>query len=371
MILLDRFIIYRFLSNFLVLFGLLFIFGISIDVIVQFDEFADAASRVAEANGRPYWQVLIHAILEFHGPRIFQFYAYMVGLVGVAAAGFTLAQMHRNRELVSIMASGTSLHRVAAAILAAQVGLVMVQLVDQELVLPRLAPMLVRDHQQILGRSLQTFEVPLTRDVNGNLLHASSLDPVSRKATELLVLIREEGGPALQRISASEASWDEASSSWILSDGESVGTTDGEIGGNAITKRMPIASFETDLSPQRLLVRRSLQFAQLLSVAQLKDLASGGGQDGGRLDRVIYSRFSGAIVNLLVMAMVIPFFLMRGPGTMLNQSIKAAAVSIPALLLGFTTMTLELPGFSPGVGAFLPVAIFLPIAIGRMAYLRT
>ena len=35
MILLDRFIIYRFLSNFLVLFGLLFIFGISIDVIVQ------------------------------------------------------------------------------------------------------------------------------------------------------------------------------------------------------------------------------------------------------------------------------------------------------------------------------------------------
>ena len=167
MSLLDRFIILRFLSNFLVLFGLLFIFGISIDVIVQFDEFADAAARVAEQDNRAYWMVLVQAILEFHGPRIFQFFAYMVGLLGVAAAGFTLAQMHRNKELVAIMASGTSLHRVAVAILAAEVGLVVVQLVDQEYVLPKLAPMLIRDHQQILGRSLETFEVPLPMGPEG------------------------------------------------------------------------------------------------------------------------------------------------------------------------------------------------------------
>ena len=137
MILLDRFVILRFLSNFLVLFGLLFMFVISIDVIVQFDEFSDTAEEIAEKENRSYAAVLVHAIIEFHGPRIFQLYAYMVGLVGVAAAGFTLAQMHKAKELVAIMASGTSLHRIAAAILAAQVGLVVVQLVDQELILPQ------------------------------------------------------------------------------------------------------------------------------------------------------------------------------------------------------------------------------------------
>ena len=59
MILLDRFVILRFLSNFLVLFGLLFMFVISIDVIVQFDEFSDTAEEIAEKENRSYAAVLV------------------------------------------------------------------------------------------------------------------------------------------------------------------------------------------------------------------------------------------------------------------------------------------------------------------------
>ena len=43
MLLLDRYIIFRFLGNFALLFSLLFVFAISIDVVVQFDEFIEAA----------------------------------------------------------------------------------------------------------------------------------------------------------------------------------------------------------------------------------------------------------------------------------------------------------------------------------------
>ena len=59
MILLDRHIMARFLGNFVLLFGLLFIFAISIDVVVQFDEFLRAAEMVAERDSRWYPLVFI------------------------------------------------------------------------------------------------------------------------------------------------------------------------------------------------------------------------------------------------------------------------------------------------------------------------
>ena len=100
-------------------------------------------------------------------------------------------------------------------------------------------------------------------------------------------------------------------------------------------------------------------------------MATGGGQDQIRLDRVIYGRFSGAIVNLLMLIIAIPFFLVREPANMLQQSLRASIVVIPILIGSLATMTLQLPGLSPGVSTFLPVAVLLPIAIGRIAYLKS
>ena len=119
------------------------------------------------------------------------------------------------------------------------------------------------------------------------------------------------------------------------------------------------------------MVRRSLQFAQLLSVTELSAMAGSGGVDRARLGRVIYGRFSGALVNVLVLAIALPFFLLREPANMLMQSLKASIVVIPVLVGSLAAMTLELPGLSPGVGAFLLVAVLLPVAIGRSAYLKT
>ena len=371
MILIDRFVITRFLSNFLLLFGLLFIFAISIDVIVQFDEFSEAATRVAEETGRSYGLVLAHGILEFHGPRIFQFYAYMVGLVGVAAAGFTLVQMHRNKELVAIMASGMSLRRIGAAILAAEAALVAVQIIDQEVVLPRLAPLLIREHQQILRSSVDTFAVPLTRDGEGNLLYARSLDAGAGKADGILILIRDTEGPALRRITAKSGQWDPLGQRWLLTDGEMIAAGEVSAPGQVVTRRELVEAFSTDLSPSRLMVRRSLQFAQLLSVSQLSAMAGSSEADRARLSRVIYGRFSGALVNLLVLAVALPFFLLREPANMFLQSVKASALIIPILIGSLAAMTLDIPGLSPGVGALLPVAVLLPVAIGRAAYLKT
>lgn len=367
--LLDRHIVARYVTNFMLLLGLLFVFAISIDVVVQFDRFSDAARVRADETGRPHTLVLLQAILDFHGPRIFQFFAFMTGLVGIGAAGFTLVQMHRARELVAIMAAGVPLQRVAAAVLAAQLGIVLLQLADQELVLPRLATRLVREHDAILQPGIETFEAPLMRDGDGDLLYASDVDPRSGTATSLLVLERDENGTAIARITADSASWDADAEGWRLVEGRRMETQSGE--GRAAA-RTPLAFWETDLSPRMLLARRSLNYAQMLSLSQLRDLRDADESIDPRLERTIFGRFSGALVNLLVPMIALPFFLVRNPGTaMLSRSLQAAAVAIPLLIGALAAMTVAVPGVPAGVGAFLPVAALLPIAVARMAYLRT
>lgn len=367
--LLDRHIIARYLVNFVLLFSLLFIFAVSIDVVVQFDEFAETARGVAAKADRWYPGVLFQAIVDFHGPRVFQFFAFMTGLVGVGAAGFTIVQMHRTRELVAIMAAGMPLHRVAIAILAAQMGIVTLQLLDQEFVLPGLASRLIRDHDAILTPGVETFEVPLMRDAKGDLLYARNLNPRLGTAEDILVIRRDGEGAAIARITADAATWDAAKETWTLEEGRIMQTTSEE---GRLTTRAALDAWPSDLSPRMLLARRSMNFAQMLSVRQLRELRDAGDSVDGRLDRAIYARFSSVLVNLLVPAIVLPFFLLRSPSAnMLQQSLKAAGVAIPLLLGSLATMTIAIAGLPPGVGAFAPVAVLLPVAIGRLAYLRT
>ena len=370
MILLDRHIMARFFGNFVLLFGLLFIFAISIDVVVQFDEFMKAAEMVAERDGRWYLVVFIEGVLEFHGPRIFQFYAFMVGLVGVAAAGFTIVQMHRSRELVAMMAAGIPLHRVVAVIMAGQVFLVLLQLADQEVILPRLATRLARFHDRILQPGVETFEVSLARDVDGDLMYAKSVDANNGVATTILVLRRGETGVAEERITASSAVWNAELEAWELENAQILGTSAANEGRVAV--RETIDLWETDLSPKKLLARRSAGFAQMLSISQLRAMRDEGASNDGGLDRVIFGRFSGAMVNLLVMAIVTPFFLIRtASANTLLQCVKASSLTIPVLIGTLAATSISLTGVPPGVGAFLPVVILLPIAFGRLAYLKS
>ena len=92
---LDRAIVTRFLANFALLFALLFVFATAIDVILQLDVYmaaADAVVKRGQSSGR--WAALAWVLFQFHGPRAFQFFQFMAGLLTVGAMGFTFAQVY-------------------------------------------------------------------------------------------------------------------------------------------------------------------------------------------------------------------------------------------------------------------------------------
>lgn len=375
MILLDRTILLRFLGSFLLLFAVFFVLAVSLDVILQIDEFVDAA-KAAVAAGRfdSFAGGLLAAILNFHGPRLFQFFGFMVGLVAIAAAGFTLSSMVKHRELVAMLSAGIGLVRVGLVLLAGAFLLNMAALLNSELVLPRLAPLLLRQHNAILAAGVREFEVPLTVDGGNALLRARAFDPERGRLEGVLVLRRDDAGRATERIAASAATWDSAAGAWRLEQGESVSIrVPGEETpiDRVVRETRPIELHETDLSPKGLLVRRSKQYAQMLSLAEISALRQGSGPEADVLARAYYGRFAQVAVNLLVLVIALPCFLLREPRPLLGQSAKAAAIAVPGILGSIAVMSVEIPGLPPALSTFLPAALLLPIAVARIVWLRT
>jgi lipopolysaccharide export LptBFGC system permease protein LptF len=380
MSLLDRHILIRFGANFAVLFTLLFVFAVAIDVILTLDRFVDAAGdRVGDEGGLIWFAgTLVGLVVDFEAPRLFQFYAFLHALIAIGAMGFTLAQMHRHRELVAIMASGVSLTRVAMPFILATFVLSMVQLLNQELILPRVAPMLLRSSRDIGDTGIERFEVRFTPDANGHLFTSPSYDPRTRTLHWPTILERDDKGRTIRRIWAERATWSDDHQHWRLDEGRALRPrprSESELPDQpvaAVSEPEVIESYRTDLTPQALLVRRYNQFAGMLSLRQIDQmLQTLRTADRDTLLRHYYGRFSSVLVNLLVLALALPCFLLREPANLLRQSVLCAGLTIPATIGAAIGMMVELPGVPPAAAVFMPVIVLGLLCFFPWSFFKT
>ncbi|MBT8484551.1 MAG: LptF/LptG family permease [Phycisphaerales bacterium] len=379
MTIIDRYIFFRFLVNFTILFALMFLFAVAIDLINSLDRFVEAADAVAgdDASGLRRFGLVIKLALDFQSPRFFQFYAYLHALVAIGAMAFTLAQMHRHKELVAMLAAGLSMHRIAMPFIVAVFGLSLLQIVNQEIFLPRVAPLLLRDHAHIGKRSVDSFPVVLTPDSTHALLQSPRFDPRTRTLEKPTFLERDDRGRTQRRITADSAQWREAgpdtAEGWQLEGGRVITLVESETDAALVASgEQPIDFKPTDLSPQVLLVHRYGQFAAMLSLRQIAQmLATPGVPARASLLRYRYARFSSVLVTVLAMWLTLPTFLLREPGNLLVRAIVCAGIAIPVLMGATVFMVVDLPGIAPAVGVFLPVVVLIPIVLAEWTYVRT
>ena len=347
----------RMAINFVVLFTLLYVLASMIDLIVNLEEFDKAATKLTEGGN---WISRIYAILTvafgFEGPRVFQVYAYFHGLIAIGAMGFTAAQMWKSKEFV------------------ATIGISGIALLNQEYMLPKVAPLLLRSHSDVGSVSAQAFPVPFTPDKNNTLLIAASLDPATGKLLYPTFLVRNETGQMIQRVYATSGLWDETAGGWTLQDGKSVHvTTDDELGNpKSSFKPKDVAFFKTDLSPHLLTLHRYGQYLGLLGISQLNQmLETVGTFDSALLRRHWYSRFSTIALNILAMLIVIPFFVTKDQISLVKQSVRCVGVSITILFGGTFVMLMSMSDIPAIVSVFLPAILLLPIALLRMSTMNT
>lgn len=386
----DRYIAWQFLLNVIVLVVILSVFIVTVDVSLNLDRFLGVAERVAHDRGiNPGWPgrvwLCTGLIVDLWWPRLLQLTTFLTGVVLVTAMGFTAAQMVRHREVVAMLASGQSLLRAGAPMVAVAAGLSAMQAANQELVLPRIAPLLARDHGDAGRRELGSLRVPLTRDGQGRLFYARHFDADTGRIEGLWVMERNASGRGYREITASRAWWD--GSGWVLEGGLAK-----PVGPPIVTHQetRPIAEpmdhlanpeptvvkrIETNLDPNHLRARRYAVFGHNLSWSQISqmlrrpELLDAPTRD--RLERIRYGRVSLLVSNLLAMVICMPFFLTRVPGQMLTRSLRCAPVALAALLGGILGTSAPVPGLPPQLSVFLPVLVQAPIAVAVVSSVRT
>ena len=369
---LERYIAKLYLLNILTLFVILAGFVVTIDVIMNLDDFSRAADRElerADSGDSPLRHALLTTLFIFHlwWPRLLQLFGYLVGLVLIAAMGFTCGQLVRHREFVAILASGVSLQRLVRPFVIVAVGVIALQAVDQEILVPRVAHLLTRDQEEAGRATVDAFPVKLTPDGRGRILSAAAFDDATGLLTEPTIWTRNEHSEIVSVVRADAARWNQ--NAWILENG--VVTYPSETGR---AERSPIGRIEMPLGPREIKIRHLQDFAQNLSWGQLTDMIESGSLDGraaDRLDRIRWGRLASLVSNFVALLAAIPFFLKRVPQPMLLPAVKCAPIALAGLTAAGLSGSIALPGLPVYVGVFVPTLILLPLAISLYTSIKT
>ncbi len=375
----HRYIARMYLTNIVVLFILLCGFVVSVDVALNLARFSRAAMESArqaaatDVGGDPgvvrHTLLTVMYVVDIWGPRVLQLFDNLLGVVLLAAMGFTATQMVRHRELVAVLAGGMSLHALVRPFLIVAVACSALQLVNQELLLPRVAHLLARDAGDGGKREINAFRVNLTpdgADAGGGLLYAARFDDATDTLTALTYWERDASGKIISTIRADSARWNGAA--WTLTNGVREAPT------GAGVERSGVTTLRTPLDPQRIKVRFLSSFARGLGWKQVGEILRTGGLDAGtaaRLDRQRWGRLAGVVSNLLTLCIALPFFLRRTPGPMLPATLKASPIALAGLAAAAMAPVVALPGLPPWLGAFVPSLVLAPLAIAMLSGVRS
>jgi lipopolysaccharide export system permease protein len=375
---LDRYLLRSFLANYVLSLFVLISLYVVLDLSFNADEFTETMTDGPQQQSSFLGGALkvVGNIIDYYVFNIPLYFVQLSGAITLFAACVTLARLQRQNEVTAVLSSGTSMYRLAMPILFAGLAMNAVLILDQELLIPAIAPKLARPRDNVEGARIHK-DLWYIKDADGRLFSAQEFSPKDQEITGLIVLERlpEPGdtannGQLRSVIRADRARWNERKGGWDLTQrgfrldiGRQADFAVSDIG----EKLTPVATdfYKTDLSPANLLLRKSAQWLDFLSLGQIKLLQNRGDADPVRVARIRHTRFTLPISNMVLLLLGIPFFMNRLPGNVLGQGSKALAICAVAFLTTFLGQQVvgTTGGFWQALPYWLPIFIFGPIAV--------
>jgi lipopolysaccharide export system permease protein len=380
---LDRYVLFSFLKNYLISLMVLLGLYIVLDMVFNFDQLVDVHG-VNTAQGLAGAVQIMHGIVDYYFYQSFLIYAHLSGIIPVVAVAFTLIRLSRFNELSAILAAGVPLLRVSAPIIFAAMVLNVVLFVDQEAVIPRMIPQLTRQHSDVqTGASAYArgFQIQAMQDSDRSLLMSSRFTPGGpdgqARMLDVDVIFRDENLQPFAHISADTADWDPHRGEWILTNGLRV---DGLRPGELRSRELPCMEWPTSASPEEIALYRSNKFVELLSTDRINKLL-GEPQSYGTVNLLMvkHTRVTQWLLNLVLVLLAVPCVLTREPGRLKRDMTRL--VFIAGACMGTIFLCRQIAVHPAGTGvlntqwpallAWVPVFIFTPIAIYLLDKLHT
>ncbi len=364
--LLDKYIIKNFLVGYVVAFCVLMGLRIIIDLFVNLDEFTEHTTDLGTVT-------VVKNILIFYGLNATLYFRDFAGMIMVVAAAFSLGRMIRSNELVAVLASGVSLKRVIFPIIIVAIILTGILVIDQEFIIPPLGDKLVRSHDDIPGR--ESYNVKFISDENSSLIFSQRFDVETKTLDKPTILLRnkiagQERWEVIGRISADKAVYDTETGNWDMVNGRLIQK-------DSQTPVQLIPSYKSDLTARNIPIKCKSENKNLLSWRQLRAIASQPTKlkDQAALYSQIQFHLTEPLINLVMLMISLPILVCRDPKAMKTATMISFGITGACLMVNFACKLLATEAIfqrvMPEFWAWLPILIFLPIAIFELDSMKT
>jgi len=115
---------------------------IVVDLFTHIDDFAEHHSSLA---------AILKHVGSYYGVMVTQYFDRLCEVIALMAGAFTVAWMQRHNELMPLLSAGMRTQRVVLPVLVAACGMLSLGVVNQELVIPRIATFLMNDRDDPHG----------------------------------------------------------------------------------------------------------------------------------------------------------------------------------------------------------------------------
>lgn len=361
---LDKYIAKNFLIGYGISFAVLIGLRILIDLFVNIDEFTEHADLGV--------LVICYNIISYYAMQSTLYFRDFAGMITVVAAVFSLGRLVKNNELIAVMASGVSLKRTIVPIVVLSIIFTLVLVIDQELIIPPLAPKLVRSHDALPGE--ETYDVDFINDSNGALICAQQFHVQTSTLKWPTIFTRLKIPNTLRwtvtgQITAREAVYNFEKQRWDL--------VDGLFTEKAHAKPpVEIKYFQSDIGPEDIPIRQRAAHKTMLSWRQLSQLAESGTKvkDVAQLYSQKHFRITDPVINLIMLLISLPILVCRDPKTMKTAIIVSFSITTTCYIVTFVCKLLAaevLFNIMPEVWAWLPIIIFFPVAFVEIDSMKT
>ena len=366
--LLDRYILRSLVVNYVIALGVMISLYVVLDLFVNMDEFTEGDASAG---------IVLAAILSYYGNNLFLYFAQLSGVITLFACLASIARMRRQNEMTAILASGVSLYRVAAPVIAFGLLTSALWVVDTEVIIPSVAHKLARRHDDALGR--KTYGVWFLKDRERALLSAQTFDPATNTMKQMLVMYRDAAGAVTHVLAAEDARWVPSDAYavggfWELQRGElrsRAAADEQRLGPQGTIRTEPVRIYHSDLAPEAIQLRQSSQWVRYLGSSQLDRLVDRGELHAPGIQHIKHARFATPIVNLILLLLGLPFMLSAGTGNILNDGARCLAVCGACFLMSFAGQNMTVEGSLAALPSWLPVFLFAPVVVVLLDRIRT
>jgi len=375
--LLDRYLLRQFVQIFVICFLSLMGLYLVIDLFGHLDSFSAEAQRSGS---------LLQVIAEYYSYQSIGFFDRTSGILAMISAMFTVTWLQRHQEMTAMLAAGISKFRIIRPLIVAAVVVSLLGAASREWVIPKIRDQLTRSTKDLGGTEARNLEARFDRQTD-ILIDGEKTVALERQILKPMFILPPALADYGKQLSAKEAYFLDATdlhpAGYLMFEVTSPSRIDQRKSLWLANQKVVSTSRDAQwLEPGQVFVVSQLSFQLLANGSTwrnyastqelIAELSSPSTELGADVRVAVHTRVVQPVIDTTLLMLGLPLMFSRR-----QRNVFLSIGICLSVAIAFTLATIacqSLGGLSllrPPLAAWLPIMVFLPVAVGMSHTLRT